>query len=128
MDLSLQERCAYVRAMAQNSRECGATCAAQIAALRLNLMVLPPTKLHELWEVTLLTTMEMAAAQAEPRTYQQQAEAISAAQCHKLLSIVINEVDQILVLRSKGPKRFLGATAFEQRPRLPPEVRAQLKP
>ena len=46
----------------------------------------------------------------------------------KLLGIVINEVDQILVLRSKGPKRFLGATAFEQRPRLPPEVRAQLKP
>lgn len=128
MDLSLQERCAYVRAMAQNSRECGAACAAQIAALRLNLMVLPPNKLHELWEVTLLATMEMAAAQADPRTYQQQAEAISAAQYHKLLGIVINEVDQILVLRSKDPKRFLGAPALDQRPRLPPEVRAQLKP
>lgn len=128
MDLSLQERCAYVRAMAQNSWECGAACTAQIAALRLNLMVLPPNKLHELWEVTLLATMEMAAAQADPRTYQQQAEAISAAQYHNLLGIVINEVDQILVLRQKGPKRFLGAPALDQRPRLPPEVRAQLKP
>lgn len=49
MDLSVQERYAYVRAIAQNSRECGAACAAQIAALRLNLMVLPPNKLHELW-------------------------------------------------------------------------------
>ena len=31
-------------------------------------MLLPPPTLHELWEVTLLTSMELVAAQAEPES------------------------------------------------------------
>ena len=55
-------------AIAQNCRDCGAAFEPPIAAWRLNLMLLPPPTLHELWEVTLLTSMELVAAQAEPES------------------------------------------------------------
>ena len=90
------------------------------------MLLLPPAKLHELWEITLLSTMEITAAQANPNTYQQQAAALSVEHGHKLLGLVISEVDQVLVVRQRGAMRSLGSTDLNQRPSLPAEVVALL--